>query len=229
MFSWISNQEPGQLTAGTIALRLVLACLLSGALGIERTYKRRAAGVRTYMLVSVGASLVMMTGIYLFNYGGTADATRLGAQVISGIGFLGAGTIMMTGHYKIRGLTTAAGLWAAACMGLAIGAGFYVGAAVMCGLVLIVLIVFGWVQARCLSKVHRLRLYVVFDNLQHLMAFLDFIKEKKGAISEFETHEPDNQAGVGAFLSVRFSERRSHAELIELVRDCEGLTFIEGL
>lgn len=111
----------------SITVRLLLALICGGILGIEREKKRRPAGLRTYMLVCVGAAFVMITNEYMsFKYEGV-DPSRMGAQVISGIGFLGAGTIIVTGRNRVKGLTTAAGLWAAACIGLAAGAGFYSG------------------------------------------------------------------------------------------------------
>ena len=109
----------------SIIVRLMLATLVGGVLGLERERKNRPAGFRTYMLVCLGAALVMMTNQYVFQVYEMSDPVRLGAQVISGIGFLGAGTIIVTGQNKIKGITTAAGLWAAACCGLAIGIGFY--------------------------------------------------------------------------------------------------------
>ena len=97
-------------------VRLALALLLGGILGIERGRKRRPAGLRTYMIVCMASALVMLTGEYIVEKYGTGDPARLGAQVISGIGFLGAGTIIITSR-QVKGLTTAAGLWGAACMG----------------------------------------------------------------------------------------------------------------
>ena len=117
--------ELRDLTYASAALRLLLAVLVGGILGIERGRKNRPAGLRTYMLVCLGATTVMMTNQYVTQCMGTGDPVRMGAQVISGIGFLGAGSIMVTGRNQIRGITTAAGLWAAACIGLAIGIGFY--------------------------------------------------------------------------------------------------------
>jgi Uncharacterized membrane protein len=109
-------------------LRILLAGVLGGAVGYEREQANRPAGFRTNILVCVGAALVMLTGEHIHNhYGGNTDPARLGAQVISGIGFLGAGTILRSG-FHVRGLTTAASLWAVSCVGLACGAGFYVGA-----------------------------------------------------------------------------------------------------
>ena len=106
-----------------VATRLALAVIFGGIIGIERGRKRRPAGFRTYILVCLGASLAMCTGQYLFTVlGQTTDVSRLGAQVINGIGFLGAGVIFVK-DASIRGLTTAAGLWATAAVGMAMGAG----------------------------------------------------------------------------------------------------------
>ncbi len=114
-----------------IFLRLTLAVIFGGIVGIERENKQRPAGFRTHILVCVGSALVMLTSEHIFNLYSdkvNLDPARLGAQVISGIGFLGAGTIIREGM-SVRGLTTAASLWAVACIGLATGMGFYVGAA----------------------------------------------------------------------------------------------------
>lgn len=110
-------------------LKLFIACVLGGLVGFQRESSNRPAGFRTHILVCVGSALVMITSQYIFDvYKGvtTLDPARLGAQVISGIGFLGAGTILRDGS-TVKGLTTAAGLWAVACIGIAIGAGFYSG------------------------------------------------------------------------------------------------------
>lgn len=114
------------------ALKLLLAAVLSGFIGFEREHSHRPAGFRTHILVAVGSTLVMMTSVFIFQtYKGQTnmDPARLGAQVISGIGFLGAGTILREG-FSVKGLTTAASLWAVSCIGLAVGIGFYEGAVV---------------------------------------------------------------------------------------------------
>jgi putative Mg2+ transporter-C (MgtC) family protein len=107
--------------------RMCLAAVLGGVIGYERQHSHRAAGLRTHILVAVGAALVMCTSEYVVLRVGGTDVTRMGAQVISGIGFLGAGTILREG-FTVRGLTTAASLWAVSCVGLASGAGFWAGA-----------------------------------------------------------------------------------------------------
>lgn len=113
----------------TILIRTLLAVVCAGAVGYDRNIHGASAGLRTHILVCVGAMLAMSTGQFASMYY-SADATRIGAQVVSGIGFLGAGSIMVTKKNHIHGLTTAAGLWAAACIGLALGIGFYEGAIV---------------------------------------------------------------------------------------------------
>ena len=115
-------------TPWTVMIRLALCLIIGGIIGIERGRQGRAAGMRTHILVCMGAALAVMMGFYItedLNLSG--DPMRIAAQVVSGIGFLGVGTIMLKGRFQITGLTTAAGLWCSATIGLAIGAGFYEG------------------------------------------------------------------------------------------------------
>ncbi|MBQ4354328.1 MAG: MgtC/SapB family protein [Clostridia bacterium] len=109
----------------TVLLRILLTCLLSGVIGFERGFRGRAAGLRTHILVGIGACVTVMTGIFAQHKLGTGDPFRIAAQVMSGIGFLGAGTILVRGKTLVTGLTTAAGLWTTAAIGIAVGAGFY--------------------------------------------------------------------------------------------------------
>lgn len=121
--------EPTLLTT---VIRTLMAVVCGGIIGLDRDVHGAPAGLRTHILVCVGAMLAMTTGQFASIYLGDADPTRIGAQVISGIGFLGAGTIIVIRYNKISGLTTAAGLWASACLGLAIGVGYYEGAIIGC-------------------------------------------------------------------------------------------------
>jgi len=123
---------------------LALACILGGLIGLERESLNRPAGLRTYTLVCVGSTLAMIVSIDIFlqyYQNVNADPGRIAAQVVSGIGFLGAGTILREGA-TVRGLTTAAGLWVVACIGLAVGAGLYIPAIATTVLILFVLIYF---------------------------------------------------------------------------------------
>ncbi len=133
------------MTDSDVIIRLLVAALLGGLIGLEREAAKRAAGLRPHTLVSLGSALIMMTSIHLFEiYSGRADVdpTRLAAQVVSGIGFLGAGTIIRSGN-NVRGLTTAASLWVVAAVGMAAGCGFYKAAVFTTLMVLVGLVIFG--------------------------------------------------------------------------------------
>ncbi len=126
---WVWGFEQVRFTVDAL-IKLGITTLLSGFIGFEREHSHRPAGFRTHILVAVGSALVMLTSVYIFeSQGMTGDVTRMSAQVLSGIGFLGAGTILREG-FSVKGLTTAASLWAVACIGIAVGAGFYAGALV---------------------------------------------------------------------------------------------------
>ncbi|TCO74533.1 MgtC/SapB family protein [Marinisporobacter balticus] len=132
-----------------ITFRLVLASILGGLIGLERESNNRPAGLRTHILVTIGAALVMLISMYGFDglgeNGSGGEPARLAAQVVSGIGFLGAGTILRQGN-SIHGLTTAASLWVCGCIGLAIGNGYYLGGLITAGIVLFSLISLGFFE-----------------------------------------------------------------------------------
>ncbi len=137
-----------------IIIRLILSVVLSGVIGLERQIRRRAAGLRTHILVSVGSTLIMLTSIYIFDiYKDSAqmDPARIAAGVITGIGFLGAGTIIRYGE-EVRGLTTAATLWVVAALGLAVGCGFYTAAFTTTVLVILSLLLLRRLESKVLGK-----------------------------------------------------------------------------
>jgi len=140
-----------------MALRLILAAVLGGLIGLERESLNKAAGFRTHTLVCLGSCLIMIVSIDMnTKYGSVADPARLAAQVVSGIGFLGAGTILHSG-FGIRGLTTAASLWVVAAVGLSIGSGHYITAVVTTAIVLIVLVYFGGLEEYVKVKQKKLK------------------------------------------------------------------------
>ncbi len=154
------------LSFPVILVRLILATALGGVIGVERESVRRAAGFRTHILVCCGSALVMLLSLYIYEtYRGytNIDPARLGSQVISGIGFLGAGTILKDGN-TIKGLTTAASLWAVACIGLALGAGFLVGGVITTIIVLIALRLFSRVEILIPNQSNSVRLQFHLDN-----------------------------------------------------------------
>lgn len=134
-----------------IVLRLLLASFLGGLIGVEREANNRPAGLRTHILVTLGSTLIMLVSIDGHGTLETREPFRLASQVVSGIGFLGAGTIMRTGN-NINGLTTAASLWVSAGIGLAVGTGYYLGAIVTSGVVLVTLMSLGVLEKRFFEK-----------------------------------------------------------------------------
>ncbi len=163
----------------TVIIRLVLAMIIGGTIGVERNKQGRAAGMRTHILVCLGATLATMIGIYISQQMHVDnDPLRVGAQVISGIGFLGVGTILIKGRFQITGLTTAAGLWTAAAIGLALGAGFYEGAIVtfLCSVITI-------------TVVHRLE-YTINKKYSRFGMYIEIRSDKhvREAITHLENH-----------------------------------------
>lgn len=149
-----------------VILRIILSCILGGLIGMERESVNRPAGLRTHILVCMGSTLVMLTGIFMFDqYNGITDLdpARLGAQVVSGIGFLGAGTILREG-LTVKGLTTAASLWGVACIGLAVGSGFYLGSVVSTLLVFIILFFFSKFEQYVSKKHNEVYLKIITIN-----------------------------------------------------------------
>ncbi len=210
--------------------RLGLALLLGGILGIERGRKRRPAGLRTYMIVCMASALVMMTGEYLFETLNTGDPARMGAQVISGIGFLGAGTIIITSK-QVKGLTTAAGLWASACLGLAVGAGYYAGA-IVCGIFL--LVVFSTMsrldtKLRLNSK--QINFFAEFQSMEAVGAFIQMMRDKNYKIYDVEINRSKDTVGdlIGATFWVDLNERVSHVQVIGEFSRFEGVRYMEEL
>ena len=215
----------------TIFIKLSLAMVCGGILGMERGKKNRPAGFRTYMLVCVGATLVMLTNQFMCEVYGTGDPARLGAQVISGIGFLGAGTIIVTGRNRVKGLTTAAGLWADACVGLAIGVGFYSGAIMGCALILLVMSVLHRLDDRLASNTRNMDLYMEFQKMSDLGVFMSKIKEYGMKISEIEMTKSNSteDIGVAVLLTIKLEKKRPHTEIIELFSQIDGVRYLEEL
>lgn len=137
-----------------VVIRLLLAAIVGGLVGLERELNNRPAGLRTHILVTVGSALVMLVSKYGFLEVNNSDPARLAAQVVSGIGFLGAGTIIMQGN-TVHGLTTAASLWTSACIGLALGAGYYIGGIAGAVIVLFTLVILRFVERSVVTRRYR--------------------------------------------------------------------------
>ena len=211
------------------AFRLLLALICGGVLGIERGRKNRPAGFRTYMLVCVGAALVMITNEYIYNRYGTGDPTRLGSQVISGIGFLGAGTIIVTVRNRVKGLTTAAGLWGAACMGLAIGAGYYTAAIISCVMIYFVMAMLYRLDVRVMASARATNLYVEFASVRDIGEFIQYVKERDMKITDLELIQSGsvNESAAAILVTIRLMKKAEHAEIIHLLSSAGGVRYME--
>lgn len=162
----------------SVLARIASALLLGTVIGLDRSAKRRVAGVKTNAVVCLGAALVMLTAQYItLAYPGESDVTRFGAQVISGVGFLGVGTIIVSGH-KVRGLTTAASLWTCACIGLAAGAGFLAGAYLVTACMLAALHLLPKLEAIAFRHSRYLCLLVEFQDGKSLDGFLSYLSDR---------------------------------------------------
>ena len=145
----------------SVSVRMLLAVICGGVIGIEREFKRRPAGFRTHILICLGAAMTTLTSQYLYLYMHYyTDMARLGAQVVAGIGFIGAGAIIVTRRQRVKGLTTAAGLWASAIIGLALGGGFYEGGIFATLLILLAELFFSKLEYRMLENAPEINLYM---------------------------------------------------------------------
>lgn len=213
------------LSSQEILLRLLLAFLLSSAIGMEREFGNQAAGLRTHILVCVGSTLVMLVSFHLFEiYGGqtTMDPARLGAQVISGIGFLGVGTIMKEGA-SIRGLTTAAGLWVVACIGLAVGAGFYLGAIVVTIIIVLTLTIVNRLDKRINKSRNSYSLTLRADNIPGQLGRIGCALGERGvSIRNIRMIELDDFT-VEIILLLKLPGQMGLEEVFQALNEVEGI------
>lgn len=220
-----------ELTMAAIVVRIFLAVLIGGVLGFERGLKNRPAGLRTYILVCVGATIVMLINQYIYQCTGSGDPVRMGAQVISGIGFLGAGTIVVTPHNQIRGLTTAAGLWAAACVGLAIGIGLYEIAVIGGATIFIVLTLLHRWDYFMRSKAHVIDVYVELDKKVPLGEFIRNMRERDIELSNLQVEKEFDMVNDIVCFTVTLKGKKTFVRemLVRAVTKMEGVRFVEEL
>ena len=207
--------ELREVTYLAVLLRIVTAFLLGGALGMERGLKQRPAGLRTYMLVCVGACMIMLTNQYIYQVFGSGDPVRMGAQVVSGIGFLGAGTIIVTKHSQIKGLTTAAGLWSAAAVGLATGIGFYEAAILGTVVIFLTLTLLSRLDSRMHRKTRYFDIYIELPREITLGAFIHNLREQDVVVDDLQmesapTAESDKRTFI---MSLSAKKRIGRGEL----------------
>ena len=220
-----------ELNMVTICLRIMLSLAIGGILGFERGKKNRPAGFRTYMLVCLGASLVMMTNQYIYQTFGTSDPARMGAQVISGIGFLGAGTIIVTGRQQIRGITTAAGMWTSACCGLAIGIGFYEGAIIGGILIFLIMEFLEKMDAVIRNNSDSVDVYMEFDGRKTFGSFLAAAREMDFDVYNIQINKNkySKNRELNVMLTLQSKKKRTQEEILNLINGIDGVSFVEKM
>ncbi len=218
-----------ELSLLSVVLRLAFATFIGALVGVERSSRGRGAGMKTHALVSMGAALVMLTSEYMrVSLHNTGDMARMGAQIISGIGFLGAGTIIVTGRNHVRGLTTAAGLWVCACEGMAVGIGFWKGAVV--ALVFIMLTLRVKLDQNLHSHAKSFELYVEFDEGADIRKFMKEVNSRNAVLKGMEMArgriDPNDKSVIASFEMYRGKDR---PDLVQWIRSQEYILFVEEL
>lgn len=210
----------------SIFARMVLAMILCGVIGIERGIKNRPAGFMTYLLVGCGSALIMITNQYIADKYAGVDPTRMAAQVVSGIGFLGAGTIITTSKREIRGLTTAAGLWAAAAVGLAIGIGFYSAAVIGTVLIMLSLIWLKKIDAYVKTHARVIEIYLEYNREFLMKKLLDYFEEQQYELFDMEIGKIKTLEGELGNLNfmLDLKQKVNHGILISQIEKISGIT-----
>lgn len=225
-FGWLS-----ELSFGSVLIRLILVILFSGIIGIERAAKRQEAGLRTYILVCLGAATAMLTNQFIFETFNTGDVGRIAAQVISGIGFLGAGTILITSRNQIKGLTTAAGLWACACLGLALGIGFYTLSIVGFFLIMVTLFFMSPLE-KVLTKYSNIhRFYIELEARTDLKDLVNYLRSLNLNVRSIERNSAYANSGLSVYtISLRKNNKtKINEEFFESLKKLPYVNFVEEI
>jgi len=219
-----SGRSVPDLSWAEVLLRVVLAGVLGGAVGAEREITEREAGLRTHLLVAVGAALFTIVSAYAWSdfhfsqkSGVTYDPTRIAAQIVTGIGFLGAGAIIRQG-LSVRGLTTAASLWVVAAIGIAAGAGYYSAAVITTVVVLVSLWPLRILAYRLFTRIRpgERRLEVELQPNQSPAILIEALERAGGAVHAFELEDARDRRRV--LLDVRLPSAQPHSVTAALMR-----------
>ncbi len=216
------------VTTVSVLFRLFLAVLCGGIIGIEREHKRRPAGFRTHILICLGASMTTLTSQYLFyTLNLYTDIGRLGAQVVAGIGFIGAGAIIVTKRRQVKGLTTAAGLWTCAIIGLAIGAGYYEAAFIATFVIMLAEIFFPKFEYWVLVNSKNLNIYVEYEDNESIDNVIRLIKGYRIVIIDLEITKSGNNSC--AIFQLQLPKKVSHDKIMTAISASDGIVSVEEL
>ena len=221
-----------ELSLVSIVARLLLAACCGGLIGLERTCKGRPSGFRTHILICVGASITTLTSQFLLVYMNYfTDIARLGAQVVAGVGFIGAGTIILTPQNRVKGLTTAAGLWASAIVGLACGIAYFEAAAYVTFLILFAEVCFSKLEEKILSSSKEMSVYVELSKDRPLDEIVGFLKGAGVKIKDMQVtgfaKENDNQ--VCAIFNLRTIEKKASGKVFQELSSLDGVLAVVEL
>lgn len=218
------------LDFASVAFRMAISFLCGGLIGIEREYKRRSAGFRTHILICLGAAITTLTSHYLcLELGYYTDMTRLGAQVIAGIGFIGAGSILVTRRQRVQGLTTAAGLWTSAIIGLCFGSGFYEGGLAATMLILVTEIFLSRVEHAVLNRCPEISVYIEYTNKTVLEKMLRLIQDEHISVLNMEIvrNPASENSNAGVLLLLRLPRRTASENIIGKIKALKQVVSLE--
>lgn len=211
----------------SIFFRLIVAMLMGAIIGYERATKKSTAGLRTFSIVCVAAALTMIINEHLISLYGTGDAARLAAQVISGIGFLGMGSIILTSRNQIRGLTTAATLWATAILGIAIGAGMIIPSCIAFIIMMFIIIVMSR-TSKNLAKYNRvITVYLEADKNAGMLQILNMLSSQGYEVIQLEKHKSSPEGDLMLQLELDLKGKYLHSDIIKQLSQVESIHYIE--
>ncbi len=238
------------LTELSVVLRLVCAVIVGGLIGMEREHKHRPAGFRTHILICLGATLTALTGQFicreflldliathgneLIEIGSIslpADPLRLSAQVIAGIGFIGAGSIIVTMRSQVKGLTTAAGLWTTAIVGIAIGVGWFAIVLYAVVLILVAEMLLSKLEVLLAAKARSVNLYVEYENADVFARIKEIIKDKNASVLDMELAKTKtaDHPHFSVILSIQFKGKSTYEEITTELARLSGIYSVQEL
>lgn len=216
-----------------ITARLVLAVLCGGIIGLEREVRRRSAGFRTHILICMGSAITILTNLYLYQVMHLyTDISRMGAQVIAGVSFVGAGTIIVTRSNRVKGLTTAAGLWTASIIGLACGAGYAECAIFATLMVMFAELVLIRIEYRFVKRSSEVNLYVEYSLPSTVQRLVRVLRMEKIPMNDMEVNrmaEADGSYRYSAILTIQPSRQELEQKIIKAFEETDGVLTVEKL
>lgn len=214
-------------------IKFFLASVCGGLIGVEREMKGRPAGLKTFSLVCLGSTIVMVTNDYIYKYvtNGTGDVVRMAAQVISGIGFLGAGSIMVTGNNQVKGLTTAASLWVTAALGIMIGSGFYFGAIAGLCMVYVSSAIYRYIDRKIMEHSRIMKIYVEGEDEELMLRLVAYFMKNDIKVTALQ-RKPETRwyaSDTSAIIELDLGRRMPHKTIMECLKKMDGMRYAEEI